>query len=358
MRPAPPSEATVPSLRAQFLIRELDAARVVDVPARDLCRAAGIDVDQLADPLARIPVRLLAKVYDVAAARSGDDALGLHVGERTGPGVVDLVDYAFISRPTLAKAYDDLHALVAPLYPEAEVSLTVAGAVAVFGYRIDPSEARHHRHRCEALLTGVLKLAERGLGMRKPLLRVAFQHPRPADVTEHQRIFAAPIHFDRPANELAFDAHWLSVPLATADANLCAVLDRHLRDLVTRMPASQNYKRFSYDVRRRLAQLFRSGAIGLPTLAKSLGVSERTLQRRLREEGTSLQELVDEVRSELSVSLLDDSDLSLSDVAERLGYASLGAFSRAFRRWRGVSPAAHRKAVRFAAPARPARTQA
>jgi|HubBroStandDraft_2_1064218.scaffolds.fasta_scaffold26099_3 AraC-like DNA-binding protein len=350
MRPAPPSEATVPSLRAQFLVREFDAARVVDLPALDLCRLAGIDVDVLSDPVARVPLRLLARVYDLAAERSGDDALGLHVGERAGPGVTDLVDYAFISRPTLARAFEDLHALVAPLYPEAEISLLVDDRVATFGYRIDASEAPHHRHRCEALMTSVLKLAERALGTRKPLVRVAFQHPRPADTAEHQRIFAAPVHFDWPANELVFDAHWLRVPLATADANLSAVLDRHLHDLASRIPASQS-KPFSHDVRRRLAQVFRSGTIALPALAKSLGVSERTFQRRLREEGTSLQELVDTVRAELSLSLLGDSDLSLAEVADRLGYASLGAFSRAFRRWRGLSPAAHRKATRGRASA-------
>jgi AraC-like DNA-binding protein len=346
MRPVPPSETTVPGLRAQFLIREIDAARVVDVPARELCRQAGIDVEQLADPIARVPLHLLAKVYDLAAERAGDDALGLHVGERTGPGVVDLVDYAFISRPTLAKAYDDLHVLVAPLYPEAEVSLAEREGVAVFGYRMEAADAPHHRHRCEALVTSVFKLAQRAVATRKPLLRVAFQHPKPPDVAEHQRIFAAPVHFDWPANELVFDAHWLRVPLSTADANLATVLDRHLQDLVTRLPASQTYRRFSYDVRRRVLETFRSGATGLPALAKSLGVSERTLQRRLSEEGTSLQALVDEVRAELSLTLLGDSDLSLAEVADRLGYASLGAFSRAFRRWRGVSPAAHRKAMR------------
>lgn len=347
MRAAQPSEVTVPGLRAQFLIRELDAAGVVvGQTGRDLCREVGIDVDGLADPLSRVPLRLLAKVYEVAAERCADDALGLHVGERSGPGVVDLVDYAFISRPTLAKAFEDLHALVAPLYPEAEVTLSVNDGVAVFGYRIDEAEAPHHRHRCEALMSGVLKLAERALGARNPLLRVAFQHARPADIAEHRRIFAAPVDFDWPSNELVFAAHWLGVPLTTADANLCAVLDRHLLDLTARMAGSESPARFSYDVRRLLAQAFRQGTISLPMLAKRMGVSERTFQRRLESEGTSLQELMGGVRSELSLSLLRDSDLSLGEIAGRLGFASLGAFSRAFRRWQGVSPAEHRKALR------------
>ena len=346
MRPGPLSEARVPGLRAQFMIRELDAAGVVDVPARDLCVAAGMDLDQLADPVALVPIRQLSAVYDEAARRSRDDDLGLHVGERAGPAVADLVDYAFISRPTLAKAFEDLHPLVAPLYPEAEVSLSVDGDVAAFRYRLDAREAGSQRHRCEALMTSVLKLAERAIGHPKPLLGATFQHPEPRNTAEHLRIFRAPVQFGCPANEIAFSARWLDVPLATADANLCAVLDRHLRDLIARIPSTGDSKRFSHDVRRRLVQVFRNGGGGLPALAKGLGVSERTLQRRLHEEGTSMQELMEGVRSELSLSLLRDPDLSVAQIADRLGYTSLAAFSRAFRRWRGISPAAHRKASR------------
>jgi AraC-like DNA-binding protein len=227
------------------------------------------------------------------------------------------------------------------MYPEAEMALSVRDAVAVFSYRMAPHEIDGQRHRCEALLTSVMKLAQRALGSEEAPLGVAFQHARPRDIAEHIRIFRCPVQFEWPANELSFAATWLSVPLATADANLCAVLDRHLSDLLARMPSSQA---FSHDVRRRLWRAYRSGVVRLPRLAKSLGVSERTLQRRLHDEGTSLQELAESVRYELSLTLLRDLRLSLSEIAQRLGYASQAAFSRAFRRWRGVSPAAHRKA--------------
>jgi AraC-like DNA-binding protein len=193
------------------------------------------------------------------------------------------------------------------------------------------------------MLASLVGLVHRAIGRAEPLLGVSFQHGKPKSVAEHQRIFRGPLQFDWHSYELTFSPHWLSVPLTTADPNLCAVLDRHLNDLLARMPTS---KSFTHDVRRRLAHVFRSGTVSLPMLAKSLGVSERTLQRRLHEEGTSLQELMEGVRSELSLSLLRDSDLSVAEVAQRLGYASLAAFSRAFRRWKGVSPAAHRRATR------------
>src|SRR5262249_44403754 len=101
--------------------------------------------------------------------------------------------------------------------------------------------------------------------------------------------------------------------------------------------------RFADRVRKALADAFRSGLPTLAGLARRLGVSERTLQRRLKEEGTSLQVLTEDVRHELSLEYLRDPSLSVSDVGQRVGYSSLAAFSRAFRRWRGVSPAAHRR---------------
>jgi AraC-like DNA-binding protein len=333
----------VPSLRAQFMIREVDAAKVVDVPAREICRAVGMDLAQVDDPIAMLPLRKIAEVYTHAARRTGDEALGLHVGERCGTSIVDLVNYAIISRPTLAKAYEDLKPLIARLYPEGELTISVRDAIAVFRYRMDPAEAEINRHRCEAFLASIMKLARHALGREEPLLSVAFQHARPRDIAEHLRVFQGPINFSWPANEMHFSAHWLRAPLATADSNLSAVLDRHLSDLLARIPNAQT---FSHDVRRSLLRSLRSGQLSLSGVAKGLAVSERTLQRRLEEEGTSLQKLIEESRYELSLTLLRNSQLSLAEIARRLGYATSASFSRAFRRWRGISPVAYRKTDR------------
>ncbi len=339
MAPMARSDVGVPSLRAQFMIREIDAARVVDVPARELCRAMGIDLVRLDDPVAMIPIRQIADVYEHAARLAHDDALGLHVGERAGPRIVDVI--AVMSRPTLAQAFEELRPLAARLYPEADIDLRERpDGTAVFVYRVDPHEADAQRHRCEALVTSVMKIAQQAIGHDDPPLGVAFQHAAPRSVQEHERIFRCPVHFGWPACELTFSARWIRAPLTTADANLSAVLDRHLKDLLARLPGAAS---FAHETRRRLLAAYRQGPLQLASLAKGLGVSERTLQRRLQEEGTSLQELTEAVRHELSLALLRDRALSLFEIAQRLGYASQAAFSRAFRRWRGVSPAAYRR---------------
>jgi AraC-like DNA-binding protein len=335
------ADSLVPSLRAQFMIREIDAAGVIDTPARELCREVGLDVAGIEDPGTMVPLRQIASVYEQAARRSGDDAFGLHVGEHARPLGQDILDYAVMSRPTIAKAFEELHPLITAMYPEAEIGLFVREGIAGFSYRMDPNEARMQRQRCEALATSVTKIAERALRRQDPPLAVTFQHARPRDLTEHRRIFRAPVHFDCPAIEIRFPADLLLVPVPTADPNLSAVLDRHVRDLLARLPTSRC---FSDRVRHTVLAAFTGGSPTLPGLAKRLGVSERTLQRHLHQEGTSLQALIDGVRHELSLEYLRDSSLSVADVGLRLGYSSLAAFSRAFRRWTGVSPGRHRGA--------------
>jgi AraC-like DNA-binding protein len=333
---------TVPSLRAQLMVREIDASGLLDVPAKELLAAVGIDPATLDDASALVPLQPMADVYEQAAARTGDDAFGLHVGELARPVLRDVIDYAVMSRPTIAAAFEELKPLLVVLYPEAEIDLVVRKSTAGFSYRMAPKEARAQRHRCEALVTTVKKIAEAALGRTEPPpISVSFQHAEPTDTSEHHRIFRAPVRFDCPASEILFEAQILGAAVTTADANLTAVLDRHARELLARLPRSA---RFGDQVRRSLATAFaRKGPPTLSTLARTMGVSERTLQRRLGDEGTTVQLLTEDVRHELSLELLRDRSLSVGEVADRLGYSSLAAFSRAFRRWRGVSPAAHRR---------------
>jgi AraC-like DNA-binding protein len=333
---------SVPSLRAQFMVREIDASGLLDVPARDLLADVGIDPAVLDDAGALLPLQPIADIYERAAVRIGDDAFGLHVGEKARPVLRDVFDYAVMSRPTIAAAFEELSPLLQVLYPEAEIKLVVRKSTAGFSYRMAPGEARAQRHRCEALVTTVKKIAETAVGtIDPPPISVSFQHAEPRDTSEHRRIFRSPVRFDCPASEILFVSQILEAPVASADPNLRAVLDRHARELLARLPRSA---RFGDKVRRSLVSAFtRTGPPALSQLARAMGVSERTLQRRLGEEGTTVQLLTEDVRHELSLEYLRDRSLSVGEVADRLGYSSLAAFSRAFRRWRGVSPAAHRR---------------
>src|SRR5579863_5820172 len=174
---------SVPSLRAQFMVREIDASGLLDVRARDLLAEVGIDAALLDDDGAMLPLQPIADIYERAAARTGDDAFGLHVGEKARPVLRDVFDYAVMSRPTIAAAFEELSPLLHVLYPEAEIKLVVRKGTAGFSYRMAPQEAKAQRHRCEALVTTVKKIAEAALGRTEPPpLSVSFQHGAPRDV--------------------------------------------------------------------------------------------------------------------------------------------------------------------------------
>ncbi|HYY42110.1 MAG TPA: helix-turn-helix domain-containing protein, partial [Pyrinomonadaceae bacterium] len=170
---------------------------------------------------------------------------------------------------------------------------------------------------------------------------VSFQHPQPADTTEHRRIFRAPVHFDQPRNELVLDRALLALPLARADAGLCALLDRHAQELLARLPQRDDT---TAQVRRLLSDALSGGDPNIAAVARQLGLSARTLQRKLRAEGTSYQDLLDLMRRDLARRYLQERDMAVCEVAYLLGFSGPSAFHRAFRRWTGVTPKEFRQA--------------
>src|SRR5262249_29868131 len=126
-----------------------------------------------------------------------------------------------------------------------------------------------------------------------------------------------------------------------ADSALTAVTERHLRRMLDELPATET---FTGQVRQLLLDELRLGEPTLSRLAERLRTSERTLQRRLGSEGTSIKELLDDPRHQLSLRHLADSRESIAEISFLLGFADVRAFHRAFRRWTGTTPAAFRQA--------------
>jgi AraC-like DNA-binding protein len=130
----------------------------------------------------------------------------------------------------------------------------------------------------------------------------------------------------------------LDAPLITADPRLLSVLSRYADDLLKRLPSVHPIVRRVRDwVRKEIAR----GA-PLDALAKALHMSPSSVQRRLAVAGTTHTEILDDVRRDLAIALLGETDLNVSEIAFQLGFAHRPAFHRAFQRWYGCSPTTHR----------------
>jgi len=163
---------------------------------------------------------------------------------------------------------------------------------------------------------------------------VRFRHPAPADVREHEALFRTLLRFSAPHTEIEFEDRDLDAPLPHANETYFTIFRAQVERALGRLPGKSGT---AQDVRAAAQAALSSGQCTLAGTARALGTSERTLQRRLREEGTSFAELVDCLRREMALEYLDKR-LSVGEIAWLLGYSEASAFHHAFKRWTGTTP--------------------
>lgn len=302
-----------------------------------LCRSVGISLAALDEPDARLSYDLAARLGERAIAVSGDDAFGLRLARDVeGPAHVDSGLLLMMASPTVRVAFERMVAIQRYWGDGDRTTLRpVTGGLAV-GYSLPGSLATseaYARHANECALAEIA-LGVRALSGQPVNARVVrFRHRAPARTSEHEAVFSCSIEFDANSDEIVFDDAVLETPMAHANAAFSAIFAQHVATAMARLPAMQG-------MTDRVRGAVRVSLGASPTLgdtARVLGVSGRTLQRRLQLEGTSFAEVLDGVRRELARDHLARG-LELADVASRLGYADTTAFHHAFRRWTGSSP--------------------
>lgn len=189
------------------------------------------------------------------------------------------------------------------------------------------------------------------IGRRIPLSRVDFACPAPPNRQEHYQFFGAPVHFDQPHSQVSFAAQHLSLPTIRDE--------RELKSFMRAAPANllfgyRHDQGMSSSIRKHLRATDPTDWPNFEALATRLGLSAGTLRRRLRGEGQSYSAIRDELRQALARQWLGGSELTISQIALRLGYAEPSAFHRAFLKWAGRSPASWRRNAATLASKRPA----
>jgi len=252
----------------------------------------------------------------------------------------ELLDFVTQSAPNVGEAMRRGTRYFRVMSEAATIDLVIDGDRASIVHRWIDDRRPPPRHASECFFAILMARWARLTGGPWPLMRVAFMHPRPKDVTTHARLFRAPFAFDAEANRLTFKAALLETPLLTANPDLHAMLVRHADGMLAELPASDGYVDRA---RHAVAQSVRTGdAAGARAIASRLNTSARTLQRALAAEGTSLRVLVREARRELALRELERGTLSIEEIGFLSGFENMSAFCRAFRKWTGTTPSAYR----------------
>ena len=201
------------------------------------------------------------------------------------------------------------------------------------GFRLELGEI-------EAVLASVVGFGSWVTGTRMQPARVQFSQPRLGPLAGYQTVFNCPVEFEQAFSGVQIDNSVLDQPLPQADPQLAQVHERYTN---ARLAAISINSASVPEIRRWLTA--RIGPV-LPRrsdAAEALGISERSLARRLREQGQTFDGLVDDVRREKALQAVADSSSSLPEIAEALGFAEVSTFYRAFRRWTGMPPVRWRK---------------
>jgi len=336
--PAHPRHGRVAGAYALPLV-ELVQERGADL--RTLALAAGMP----SDALAPLPETLAADAYvrllDAGAELTQDTHFGLHVGERVKLGTYSVYGLILLSCRDFGQVLQQTLRYESLAHDLGRSSLEVADGLATYRWHSHYENASHHL--VESVFAGVRVFGNWLAGQALPPTAVHFRHAAPSDCSEHRRIFGSEVVFGAADNCARFDAALLQLPVPNADVTLYPVLQRHADQLLQEKLRLHSTPDLVGQVRARIAHRLAQDGARLGGVAEDLGLTLRTLQRKLQEAGVGFQQVLDQTRRELAEDYLRQRHLSLVDIAFLLGYQDQSAFSHAFKEWTGMTPGGYRE---------------
>ncbi|WP_437876741.1 AraC family transcriptional regulator ligand-binding domain-containing protein [Sorangium sp. So ce513] len=322
-----------PAAFSDFILLLISAAPKLGLPLEAVLRGAALPPAALGQRGVPIPLSAARYVWSSAERVSGDPVLGLRIAETLDVGTLDILDYLSRSSASFGAALSRFIRF-APLLADS----------GVLGLHADGRHARF-RHfapnsvpAVSELLAGMTVLRARAFsGEHLRPVAVRFRHRRRGGRGAYERLFDAPVEFGAPCDELVFRREHLEVPFRAADPRLCEILEAFAQMRLQQpgpveapLPAAPSG--FADEVRHALRECIAEGNPNIDNVAERMGMSPRTLQRRLREHHTSHRALLMETRAALVDRYLASASPSRHTLAAELGYASTRSVSRALRR--------------------------
>ncbi len=334
--PVTPASNEDTRLSIRFLWPFFRAAGVVPAVVDELS-ASGIGSAEFANPGTRVPHALMMHLLELCVSSSGDPALGLRAGEQLEPANGDVLAHASPFVATLGDAMRCISQYLRLVSDVEEVTLVGAGDLVEWRFRSTDGVVRPAAVN-DFIIASMLKLARMRLAKYEPPTELRFMHSRPSYASAYDR-FETRVVFDAPYNAIVLPKSRLTVSMERKTPPGQAAFELHARQVLQRMNRKDG---LSGRVREEVALHLSTGVVSMNWIAEHLAMSVATLRRRLGDEGTTYAGVVDEIRKQLADRYLKERALTVSEIAFLLGFANVTAFHRAFKRWRGMPPAAYR----------------
>ncbi|HKG85045.1 MAG TPA: AraC family transcriptional regulator [Beijerinckiaceae bacterium] len=331
--PLPPS--------AEGRITRLAAAHVqASCDLKNLLARAGLRLKDLEDARARIGVQNQITFLELASKAMDDPLLGFHLAQTFEPRELGLLYYVQASCATLAEALGCMARYISVAHEGLDATcVTRDGLKLRISYVGVPRHA--DRQQMEALVTILIRIARQLTDHHIHPTRVGLAHPRDATSAEFESFVGSTVDFSAGRDEIAFSAAAINLRIASADPYLNESLVSYWEAAL----AGRSRRRSSIKaaVENAILPLLPHGKARIGRVAEDLGVSSRTLSRRLATEGLAFAQVLDGMRTELAEGYLKDRSLSIAHIAWLLGFQEASAFTHAYKRWTGKPPTERRR---------------
>ncbi len=306
--------------------------------------SAGVPWDELQQAQGFVPLERMMALSDAAIALSQDPALALHFGASMSQQTALVLQPLLLNCASLRVAIREAQRYFPLLASDVSLAFQERESSAEITFYPAIREARPLRFALEFGLAWILSTGRMFVGMRTSAMEVHLPYPAPSYAAEYAEVMRCPVVFDAPHAKICFDRAFLDAQNPSGGGPLLQVLREQAETLLAQREASEPLHRRVRSLLKNDPKLLAEG--DLETLGRVLGISARSLRRRLVLEGVPFRAVRDEVRKEQAFHLVAETRVPLREVAERLGFSEMSPFYRAFKRWSdGKTPADFRGAA-------------
>jgi AraC-like DNA-binding protein len=327
---------TLPTATGGIARLAYEQAKKARLNVETLLKDAKLTVQQVSDDRVRMPVKSQIRFLNLVADALQDDFLGIHLAQKVDLRELGLLYYVLASSQNL---FDALRRIAR------YSALNNEGVRLIYRqHRNTASVAFEHvgisrisdRHQIEFFVTVLFRICRQLVGRQLTPDSISFVHRRSRLPDNLRLFFGCPVRFTRNVDEVDYAGRFLEMPVISADPFLNTLLERFCEEAITgRRARSSNWRTRVENV---VVQLLPHGQAHLAEVCRQIGVSSRTLSRRLASEKLTFAKVVDNLRHDLARRYVREPDLPNSEIAWLLGFRQASSFNHAFKRWTGRNP--------------------
>lgn len=323
--------ATTLSSWALLIAKALDH---MGYSSESIFKAVGMDSKKLKDNNARYSIQQMQNLWRAAVELTNDPLFGIKVAGYWHPTTFHALGYSWMASGSLKEAMERAVRYSRVVSDLVVLTLENANGAYKLGIGVQANDYNPVPESVDAAAAVFVHMTRLVYGYEINPILVTLPRSKPKTAKEFSEFFNAPIEYDARETALFFIQDQVEKQLPTGNVELAHANDRIVKDYLSHLDKTH----IAMQVKSKIVDLLSSGMITEQDMANALNMSLRSLQRKLREEGTSYKEILEDTRRDLASKYIQNSRLSISEISFLLGFSEISNFSRAFKRWNGRAP--------------------